>query len=53
MFSGGQNALHPVGVRHRVRVGNGAGSDARMHSSLAVEKNWNSESMAYKDVRLS
>lgn len=47
---GGQNALHPVGVRHRVRVGNGAGSDARMHSSLAVEKNWNSESMAYKDL---
>ncbi|KAL2929116.1 Casein kinase 1-like protein 3 [Bienertia sinuspersici] len=46
---GGQNAGYSGGVTDRVRVGNGA-SDARMHSSLAVEKNWTSEGMAYKDL---
>lgn len=47
---GAQNAMYSVGVPDRVRVGNAAGSDARMHSSLAVEKNWTSESNAYKDL---
>ena len=37
------------GITDGVKISNG-GSDPRMRSSLAAEKNWSSESMAYKDV---
>lgn len=47
---GGKNAVHSAGMTERIRVGNGASSDARVNSSLAVEKNWNSESTAYRDL---
>lgn len=47
---GGPNAIYSGGVTERIKVGNGASSDARMHSSLAVERNWSSDSNAYKDL---
>lgn len=49
IFSGGQYAINAHGVADRIRAVNAA-SDARMNSSLAVEKNRSSESMAYRDV---
>lgn len=47
---GGQNAMLSSGVTERIRAGNGAISDARMNSSLAVEKSWNAETTAYRDL---
>lgn len=47
---GGQNAMYSGDVTERIRVGNGASSSARMHSSLAMEKNWSTENNAYKDL---
>ncbi|KNA24089.1 hypothetical protein SOVF_019070 [Spinacia oleracea] len=46
---GGQYAINAHGVADRIRAVNAA-SDARMNSSLAVEKNRSSESMAYRDL---
>ncbi|KAJ8424695.1 hypothetical protein Cgig2_018502 [Carnegiea gigantea] len=47
---GGQNAIYSGDITERIRVGNGASSSARMHSSLAMEKNWSTENNAYKDL---
>ena len=51
-FPGGQNAIYSGDITERIRVGNGASSSARMHSSLALEKNWSTENNANKDVSL-
>lgn len=45
---GGRSAMYS-GITDGVKISNG-GSDPRMRSSLAAEKNWSSESMAYKDL---
>jgi len=45
--------IYAAGMSENNRLGNGGGSDARMHSSLAVENSRNSLSTAYKDVSLS
>jgi len=51
-FPGGQNAVYSGDMTERIRVGNGVSSNARIHSSSAVEKNWSTENNAYKDVSL-
>ncbi|KAJ8446509.1 hypothetical protein Cgig2_027471 [Carnegiea gigantea] len=50
---GGKNVIYSAGISENNRLENGASFDARMHSSLAVEKSQNSLSTGYKDASLS
>ncbi|KAL9242333.1 hypothetical protein vseg_016345 [Gypsophila vaccaria] len=47
---GGHNAFYSSGITERVRAGKGDASDARINSSMAVEKSGNFDSTVYKNM---